>query len=233
MSHTLQTLTSLDDVQIKYNDQGLVPAVLQDYHTRQVLMMAWMNAESIALTLETGKATFFSRSRQSLWTKGETSGHFQHVVTFFYDCDADTLLLEVIPDGPACHTGHTSCFYRELADNPDLTKGNSSILKTLNDQIEDRKAHPVEGSYTNYLFHEGLDKILKKVGEESTETVIAAKNSDPDELVSEASDLIYHLAVLLNYKGLSFDDVFEKLTERHSHKRRDEYGSQGKIKSKK
>lgn len=232
MSQTLHVITAPDDAAIQFNDQGLVPAILQDYHTRQVLMMAWMNAESIQITLDTGKATFYSRSRQALWTKGETSGHFQHVVTFYYDCDADTLLLEVIPDGPACHTGHTSCFYREIAENAELDKGNSSILKTLNDQIEDRKAHPVEGSYTNYLFNEGLDKICKKVGEESTETVIAAKNGDPDELISETSDLIYHLSVLLNYQGVSFDDVFEKLTARHTHKRRDEYGAAGKIKNK-
>lgn len=231
MSH-LKPLTDLQKIDFKYNEKGLIPAVVQDYHTRQVLMMAWMNAESIQKTLDTGLSTFYSRSRQELWTKGETSGNTQQVVTMAYDCDADTILMEVIPAGPACHTGHTSCFFNDMAADDALDTGNSAILRTLSDQIADRREHPVEGSYTNYLFNEGIDKILKKVGEEATETIIAAKNPDDDDLVGEAADLIYHLSVLFNERGISFDDVFAKLTERHSKKRRDEYNANGKIKNK-
>lgn len=217
--------------ELTYNEKGLIPAILQDYHTRDILMMAWMNEESLKITLETGKATFFSRSRGQLWTKGETSGNFQHVVAIDYDCDGDTLLVQVIPDGPACHTGHTSCFYRNMAVDEEKALGNVTIIKELADQIEDRKNHPVEGSYTNYLFNKGVDKICKKVGEESSETIIAAKNDDPNELASEVSDLMYHLAVLLNNQGVSFDDIYRKLTRRHQNKRRDEYNDKGKIKS--
>lgn len=226
----LKPITDPSTIDFRFNNQGLIPAILQDYHTREILMMAWMNAKSLALTLETGNATFFSRSRSTLWTKGETSGHFQKVVAIDYDCDADTLLLQVNPIGPACHTGHRSCFYRRLAADEALARGNSDILAELAAQIEDRKARPVEGSYTNYLFHEGIDKICKKVGEEATETVIAAKNGDPDELVSEAADLLYHLTVLLNHQGTSFDAVYEKLAARHQTRRRDEYDDHGKIK---
>lgn len=226
----LKSITDLSAIDFHFNDQGLIPAILQDYHTREILMMAWMNAESLALTLETGNATFFSRSRGTLWTKGETSGHFQKVVAIDYDCDADTLLLQVTPIGPACHTGRRSCFYRRLAADDVLDRGNSDILTALAAQIEDRKIHPIEGSYTNYLFNEGIDKICKKVGEEATETVIAAKNGDPDELVSETADLLYHLTVLLNHQGTSFNAVYEKLAARHQTQRRDEYGDRGKIK---
>ena len=216
--------------EIQFNEQGLVPAVLQDYHTRAVLMMAWMNEEALKLTLETKKATFYSRSRKQLWVKGETSGHYQHVVAMDYDCDGDTLLLQVIPDGPACHTGHTSCFYRNAWTDHEMATGNSDILSELSAQIIDRKNHPVSGSYTNYLLNEGIDKVLKKVGEESAETIIAAKNKDNDELAGEVADLLYHLSVLLTMKDFSFDDVFAVLDARHHKKRRDEYNDQGKIK---
>ena len=138
----LKSITDLSAIDFRFNDRGLIPAILQDYHTREILMMAWMNAESLALTLETGNATFFSRSRGTLWTKGETSGHFQKVVAIDYDCDADTLLLQVNPIGPACHTGHRSCFYRRLADDDALDRGNSDILTVLAAQIEDRKSTP-------------------------------------------------------------------------------------------
>jgi len=219
-----------ESITLKYNDQGLIPAILQDYHTREILMMAWMNAESLKLTMETGKATFYSRSRKQLWTKGETSGHFQEVVAIQYDCDEDTLLLEVIPQGPACHTGHTSCFYREMYRDDAKDTGNVSILFSLEDQIANRKANPVEGSYTNYLFREGTDKICKKIGEEASETIIAAKNADPAELTGEASDLLYHLAVLLNDQDLTFDDLFSLLTTRHRGDRKTNYNDSGKIK---
>ena len=200
---------------IKYNEAGLVPAIVQDYATRQVLMMAWMNEEALKLTIETKKATFYSRSRQSLWIKGETSGNFQTVVTLDYDCDGDTLLVQVIPAGPACHTGNTSCFYRNLVRNENLDTGNMEILRNLQNLIADRKINPVEGSYTNYLFEKGVDKICKKIGEEAAETIIAAKNNDPQELVYESSDLIYHLLVLINNQNVDLDSIYKELTKRH------------------
>lgn len=200
---------------IKFNEAGLVPAIVQDYETRQVLMMAWMNEEALKLTLDTKKATFYSRSRQRLWIKGESSGNTQSVVTVGYDCDGDTLLVQVIPAGPACHTGNTSCFYRNLVTNEILDSGNVEILRNLTNLIADRKVNPVEGSYTNYLFEKGVDKICKKIGEESAETIIAAKNNDPHELTCEASDLIYHLLVLLNNQNVDLKDIFKELTKRH------------------
>ncbi len=205
----------MDLEKIKYNEAGLVPAIVQDYKTRQVLMMAWMNEESLKLTIETKKATFFSRSRQELWIKGETSGNTQAVVKIDYDCDGDTLLLQVIPKGPACHTGNTSCFYRNLILNQDVNLGNMEILNMLYDLIADRKRNPVEGSYTNYLFEKGVDKICKKIGEEAAETIIAAKNNDPEELIYESSDLIYHLLVLLNNQNVDLNSLFRELTKRH------------------
>jgi phosphoribosyl-ATP pyrophosphohydrolase/phosphoribosyl-AMP cyclohydrolase len=200
---------------IKYNEAGLVPAIVQDYTTRQVLMMAWMNEEALKQSLDTKKATFYSRSRQQLWVKGETSGNTQTIVSIDYDCDGDTLLLEVIPAGPACHTGNTSCFYRNLMTDETVALGNIDILPKLFALIADRKSNPVEGSYTNYLFREGVDKIGKKIGEESAETIIAAKNNDPDELIYEASDLIYHLFVMLNNQGVELSAIFKELTKRH------------------
>lgn len=200
---------------IKYNAAGLVPAIVQDYTTRQVLMMAWMNEEALKQSLDTKKATFYSRSRQQLWVKGETSGNTQTIVSIDYDCDGDTLLLEVIPAGPACHTGNTSCFYRNLMTDETRALGNIDILPKLFALIADRKSNPVEGSYTNYLFREGVDKIGKKIGEESAETIIAAKNNDPDELIYEASDLIYHLFVMLNNQGVELSAIFKELTKRH------------------
>ncbi len=216
--------------QLTFNDQGLIPAILQDYYTREILMMAWMNKESLEKTIDSGVATFFSRSRQKLWTKGETSGHFQHIVAIDFDCDGDALLVQVIPDGPACHTGHQSCFYRNLITDPAKATGNITILHELADQVADRRQNPVAGSYTNYLMNEGVDKICKKIGEEASETIIAAKNDDPAELTAESSDLIYHLAVLLNNQGVTFDDLFTLLTSRHQEKRGTNYDEHGKIK---
>ena len=200
---------------IKYNDAGLVPAIVQNYNTRQVLMMAWMNEDALKQSIETKKATFYSRSRQQLWVKGETSGNFQTIISIDYDCDGDTLLLQVIPAGPACHTGNTSCFYRNVMTDETNALGNIDILPKLFALIADRKNNPVEGSYTNYLFREGVDKIGKKIGEESAETIIAAKNNDPDELIYESSDLIYHLFVMLNNQGVDLSSIFKELTKRH------------------
>jgi len=200
---------------IKYNDAGLVPAIVQDYNTRQVLMMAWMNEDALKQSIATKKATFYSRSRQQLWVKGETSGNFQTIISVDYDCDGDTLLLQVIPAGPACHTGNTSCFYRNMMTDETNALGNIDILPKLFALIADRKNNPVEGSYTNYLFREGVDKIGKKIGEESAETIIAAKNNDPDELIYESSDLIYHLFVMLNNQGVELSSIFKELTKRH------------------
>lgn len=205
----------MDLENIKYNEAGLVPAIVQDYETRQVLMMAWMNEEALKLTIETKKATFYSRSRQALWIKGETSGNTQAVVKINYDCDGDTLLLQVNPEGPACHTGNTSCFYRSLAIDQEANLGNMEILTMLYDLIAERKTNPIAGSYTNYLFEKGVDKICKKIGEEAAETIIAAKNNDPDELIYEASDLIYHLLVLLNNQNVDLESLFQELTKRH------------------
>lgn len=205
----------MDLENIKYDEAGLVPAIVQDYETRQVLMMAWMNEEALKMTIETKKATFYSRSRQSLWIKGETSGNTQAVVKINYDCDGDTLLLQVNPEGPACHTGNTSCFYRSLAIDQEANLGNMEILTMLYDLIAERKTNPIAGSYTNYLFEKGVDKICKKIGEEAAETIIAAKNNDPDELIYEASDLIYHLLVLLNNQNVDLESLFQELTKRH------------------
>ncbi|WKY46301.1 bifunctional phosphoribosyl-AMP cyclohydrolase/phosphoribosyl-ATP diphosphatase HisIE [Eubacteriaceae bacterium ES3] len=205
----------MDFNNIKFNEAGLIPAIVQDYHTREVLMMAWMNEETLKMSVDSGIATFYSRSRQEVWIKGETSGNKQHIISIEYDCDGDTLLLQVVPDGPACHTGSISCFYRTLKNNTDLNKGNVDILFNLVRLLEDRRENPKEGSYTNYLFEKGVDKICKKIGEEAAETIIAAKNNDPIELTYEASDLIYHLLVLMNNQDVALDSIFEELTKRH------------------
>ena len=204
----------MDLENIKYNEAGLVPAIVQDYETRQVLMMAWMNEEALKLTLDTKKATFYSRSRQALWVKGETSGNTQAVVKVNYDCDGDTLLLQVNPNGPACHTGNTSCFYRSLAIDQDANLGNMEILTMLYDLIADRKTNPLAGSYTNYLFEKGVDKICKKIGEEATEVVIASKNNVPEELIYELADLYYHLTVLMVEQGVTLDQLYAELKKR-------------------
>jgi phosphoribosyl-ATP pyrophosphohydrolase/phosphoribosyl-AMP cyclohydrolase len=197
---------------IKYNADGLIPAVVQDAESGQVLMQAYMNAESIQKTMETGYAHFYSRSRQTLWMKGETSGHVQKVVSFALDCDFDSVLLRVHQSGPACHTGEQSCFFN-LAKEFDVVE-NSSLLYGLAGLIADRRVHPKEGSYTNYLFDKGIDKILKKIGEESAEVIIAAKNAGTDELRYEAADLVYHLLVLMDEKGLSLEELFRELADR-------------------
>ncbi len=197
---------------VKYDANGLVPAIAQDARTGVVLMQAYMNKESLGLTLETGCATYYSRSRKQLWKKGETSGHVQKVVGVSLDCDYDCVLLQVEQTGPACHTGARSCFFNAVP-GPEA-QANASLLYDLYDLIAGRKENPVEGSYTNYLFEKGIDKILKKIGEESAEVIIASKNEGTDELRYEAADLLYHLLVLMNEKGLSLDELFAELQKR-------------------
>jgi phosphoribosyl-ATP pyrophosphohydrolase/phosphoribosyl-AMP cyclohydrolase len=210
---------------IKFDAHGLVPAVVQDANSGQVLMLAYMNAESLDKTLASGQTWFYSRSRQELWMKGESSGHVQKVKQILYDCDGDTLLIKVEQTGAACHTGHYSCFYRDSsgkeiepqAFDPEEVyneAGSRGILFELYDVIRDRKEKLPEGSYTTYLFTKGIDKILKKVGEENAEVIIAAKNNSKSELVYEASDLIYHLLVLLVEQGIELDDIFSELASR-------------------
>lgn len=204
---------------IRFDERGLVPAIVQDANTLQVLMLAYMNAESLKRTLETNETWFWSRSRSSLWHKGETSGNKQRVIDVSLDCDYDAIRILVVPEGPACHTGAQSCFHNELQDAPasDNQKAQAQlggILSNLYELIESRKRERPDDSYTTYLFDEGLDKILKKVGEESTETIIAAKNEDSRALVQETSDLLYHLIVLLVERGLTLDQVSGELSSR-------------------
>lgn len=194
----------------KFDTNGLIPAVLQDAHTREVLTVAYMNREALELTLSRRETFLYSRSRQKLWHKGETSGHFQKVQDVRLDCDQDTVLVDVEPLGPACHTGAYSCFNVE----PTL----DSFLNDLYALIERRRQERPDGSYTTYLFNSGLDKILKKLGEETTETVVAAKNTDPERVVSEASDLVYHLLVLLVEKNIPLAAIREELRKRHAGK---------------
>ena len=205
--------------EIRFNADGLVPAVLQDVKTKAILMVAYMNAESLKMTIETKKATFFSRSRQKLWVKGETSGHFMLVEDILVDCDEDTLVVLVTPMGSACHTGNETCFYRKLdgeniVDLGKLQKSQEDILSEVYGVIADRKKNPQEGSYTNYLFEKGIDKILKKVGEESAETIIAAKNNSKEETIYETADLLYHLFVMLCHQGISLEDIYGELANR-------------------
>lgn len=199
----------------KKNNDGLVPVVVQDYRTREVLMMAYMNEEAYEQTLLTGRMTYYSRSRDELWLKGATSGHFQYVKGLTADCDMDTILARVSQIGAACHTGERSCFFNEItkkdfeeADNP------LQVFSQVLDVIKNRKQHPKEGSYTNYLFDKGLDKILKKLGEEATEIVIAAKNPGTNEVKYEISDFLYHMMVLMVEKGVTWEEITEELARR-------------------
>ena len=192
----------------RFAADGLIPAVVQDAHTREVLTVAYMNREALQLTIERNETYFWSRSRQQLWHKGETSGNFQKVLRVSLDCDQDAVLVEVEPSGPACHTGAYSCFGTE----PDL----EGVLQELYAVIEKRKEERPEGSYTTYLFNSGLDKILKKVGEEATETIVAAKNPETGRLISETCDLIYHLLVLLVERGVTLDEIRHELKERRT-----------------
>lgn len=190
--------------------QGLVPAVIQDYETRQVLMLGYMNEEAYRKTVETGKVTFWSRSRNTLWTKGETSGNFLNVIEIKNDCDGDTLLVKVRPDGPTCHTGADTCWGEKNEQNPLL------FLAELQDFIEKRHEEMPEGSYTTSLFKDGLNRMAQKVGEEALELVIEACNGTDERLIYEGSDMLYHLIVLLTSKGLRIEDMAAELRERHN-----------------
>jgi len=204
---------------IKFDEHGLVPAIVQDANTLQVLTLAYMNSESLKRTIETNETWFWSRSRASLWHKGETSGNKQRLVDVSVDCDHDALRILVVPVGPACHTGARSCFHNEMEDGPTVGRDRrqtdlGETLQSLYALIESRKRERPWGSYSTYLFDEGLDKILKKVGEESTETIIAAKNEDPGALVREASDLLYHLIVLFVERGVTLQQLSDELAAR-------------------
>lgn len=198
----------------KVNEAGLVPVIVQDYKTSEVLMMAYMNEAAFLATCETGRMTYYSRSRQSLWLKGETSGHFQYVKSLHLDCDHDTILAKVKQIGVACHTGARSCFFNELVKKDYQDANPLQVFEHVYSVIEDRKANPKEGSYTNYLFDKGIDKILKKLGEEATEIVIAAKNPDPEEIKYEISDFLYHAMVLMVERGVTWTDITKELANR-------------------
>ena len=201
---------------IRFDEKGLVPAIVQDADTKEVLTLAYMNQESLTKTLETGETWFFSRSRQELWHKGATSGNTQSVVSVKYDCDQDAVLVLVEPKGPACHTGAVSCFTEGVVtERTTSSLADYQILQSLERLILEREKDRPEGAYTTYLFEKGVDKILKKVGEEASEVIIAAKNRDKEELKWEAADLLYHLQVLLVEQGLPFKEVLKTLEERH------------------
>ena len=210
---------TLDINQIRFDGCGLVPAVIQDVRTREVLTLAYMNAESLQRTLETQETWFWSRSRSEIWHKGATSGSTQRVIEFRQDCDSDALVVLVEPAGPACHTGQRTCFYRDIDGkeiDPSASESLGSALNELYDLVQSRQREMPEGSYTTYLFREGLDKILKKVGEEATETIIAAKNEGQDRLVSESADLLYHLVVLLAAREVTLTQVSNELIGRRT-----------------
>jgi phosphoribosyl-ATP pyrophosphohydrolase/phosphoribosyl-AMP cyclohydrolase len=225
--------------ELKFDKDGLIPAIIQDAESGEVLMQAYMNREALEKSLETGRTHFWSRSRQKLWMKGETSGHIQTIVEKYFDCDSDALLFKVKQTEAACHTGHFSCFFNQISENCDIIekgekvfdpaevyqaadvyqtavvdRNDASILKELYGIVVDRRDHPKEGSYTNYLFTKGLDKILKKVGEESAEVIIASKNRSKEEVTYEVSDLIYHLMVLLVEQGVTLEDIYAELRKR-------------------
>ncbi|MBU1143116.1 MAG: bifunctional phosphoribosyl-AMP cyclohydrolase/phosphoribosyl-ATP diphosphatase HisIE [Firmicutes bacterium] len=207
----------IDLSEIKFDENGLVPVVVQSIETNDVLMLAYMNKEALDLTIQEGVATYYSRSRKSLWKKGETSGHYQYVKSLSYDCDGDSILLKVIQVGVACHTNKMSCFFNEVISS-DLEIKKSYLLEELYATIAERKKNPIEGSYTNYLFNKGLDKILKKVGEETAEVIIASKNKSSSEMIYEISDLVYHTLVLMVNEGIELKSIEEELKGRQNKK---------------
>ena len=200
--------------ELKFDEKGLIPAVVIDNKTKRLLTLAYMSRESLEISIEKGMTCFFSRSRQELWLKGETSGNFQHIVSITADCDKDALQIIVEPDGPACHTGSFSCFENPVWENPELSESGFS-LDSLMKLIEGRKTEKKEGSYTTYLFEKGIDKILKKVGEECTEVIIAGKADDKAETIYEISDLTYHVLVMMVQMGISIEDIKKELASRH------------------
>lgn len=211
---TVSFTSSIAFSEFKLNSDGLIPVIVQDYKTDEVLMLAYMNEEAFENTLKTGLMTYYSRSRKEQWVKGETSGHYQYVKSLDIDCDNDTLLAKVKQLGAACHTGNYSCFYRNLASKDYVQTNPLKVFKDVMAVIEDRKLHPKEGSYTNYLFDKGIDKILKKCGEEATEIIIAAKNPDPEEIIYEISDFLYHVMVLMSLKGVTWEEITAELSKR-------------------
>ncbi|MBO5306127.1 MAG: bifunctional phosphoribosyl-AMP cyclohydrolase/phosphoribosyl-ATP diphosphatase HisIE [Clostridia bacterium] len=202
----------MDINQLKFDEKGLIPAIVVDAITKKVLTLAYMSRESLAISMEKGLTCFYSRSRQELWLKGETSGNYQHIVSITADCDGDALVVMVEKDGPACHTGSDSCFTNPVWESEELKEFSYAGLMKL---IEGRKTDKKEGSYTNYLIEKGLDKILKKVGEESTEVIIAAKSEDKAETIYEIADLAYHVMVLMTEAGISLEDIHRELASRH------------------
>ena len=198
--------------ELKFDEKGLIPAIVVDSVTKKVLTLAYMNRESLTISMEKGLTCFWSRSRNELWLKGETSGNYQHIVSITADCDKDALVVVVEPDGPACHLGTFSCFENPLWESPDL---HEFSLESLMDELRGRKEEKKEGSYTSYLFEKGIDKILKKVGEESTEVIIAGKADDKRETIYEIADLTYHVMVLMLQMGISLEDIHKELASRH------------------
>ena len=198
--------------ELKFDEKGLIPAIVQDAKTKKVLTLAYMNRESLQISMEKGLTCFFSRSRQELWLKGETSGNYQHIVSITADCDCDALTVLVEPDGPACHLGTTSCFEKPVFESDEL---HEFSLEILMDMLKGRKTEKKEGSYTTYLFEKGIDKILKKVGEECTEVIIAGKADDKKETIYEVADLAYHIMVMMIEMGISLEDIHDELASRH------------------
>ena len=199
-------------MELKFDEKGLIPAIVQDHYTKQVLTLAYMNRESLAITIDERRTCFWSRSRQELWRKGDTSGAVQHVVSITADCDGDALVVEVVKDGPACHTGEESCFFNQLYLSDELK---AFSYEGLYDLIAGRKSSPKEGSYTTYLFEKGMDKILKKVGEECTEVIIGGSKNDREETIYEIADLTYHVMVLMVQMGITVEDITRELEKRH------------------
>ena len=198
-------------IELKYNSDGLIPAIVQDHYSKKVLMLAYMNTESLDITIKEGRTCFWSRSRQELWRKGETSGNTQQVVSIRTDCDKDTLLIDVIKNGPACHTGSETCFFEDIV----APETEEFSYEGLYEMLVGRKVEKKEGSYTTYLFEKGIDKILKKVGEECTEVIIGAKGGDKAETVYEIADLLYHITVMMIEMGITLEEVTAELAKRH------------------
>ena len=205
----MQNILNID--KLKFDDNGLIPAIIIDYYTKEVLTLAYMNKESLEISLKEGKTCFYSRSRKELWRKGETSKNYQHIQNIKSDCDNDALVIEVIKDGPACHTGAESCFMNEIYQKENYK--DFSVYK-LYELIRGRKINMTEGSYTTYLFNSGIDKILKKIGEESSEVIIGAKNGSKEEIIYELSDLLYHSLVLMVEKNITLNDIKDELSKR-------------------
>lgn len=211
--NTFESAISFEE--FKLNSEGMIPVITQDYKTNEVLMLAYMTKEAFEKTVASGKMTYYSRSRQELWTKGDTSGHYQYVKSLTADCDKDTILAKVAQIGAACHTGNRTCFFQDLIRKEYDGRNPLAVFEDVFATILDRKEHPKEGSYTNYLFEKGVDKILKKVGEEATEIVIAAKNPDSDELKYEICDFLYHMMVLMADRDVSWKEITDELAQRH------------------